>query len=101
MVVLAATTSLVVITLMPRYSSQVLGVNSENMVFVATPAAVGIWLALRFVGSMSRRYSAWWTIGGSFGVLVFFVMLLALVRHLGRWLEEGVPVGGCGLAWLG
>ena len=93
MVVLAATMSLVVITLMPRYSSQVLGVNSENMVFVATPAAVGIWLALRFVGSMSRRYSAWWTIGGSFGMLVFCVMLLAFVRPLGRSLQDVNPFG--------
>jgi MFS family permease len=93
MVVLAATTSLVVITLMPRYSNEVLRVNSENMVFVAAPAAVGIWLALRFVGGMSRRYSPWWTIGGSFAALVFCVMLLAFVRPLGRSLEDVNPFG--------
>ena len=93
MVVLAATTSLVVITLMPRYSSQVLGVDSENMVFVAMPAAIGIWLALRFVGAMSRRYSALWTIGGSFAALAFCVMLLAFVRPLGRSLQDLNPFG--------
>ena len=37
--------------------------------------------------------AAWWTIGGSFGVLVFCVMLLALVRPLGRSLQDVNPFG--------
>ncbi|HZP57371.1 MAG TPA: MFS transporter, partial [Dehalococcoidia bacterium] len=65
-VVLASTLSLVVVTLLPRYSTDVLGLSSENMIFVVTPAALGIWLALRFVRAAAERYSPWWTIGGSF-----------------------------------
>src|SRR6185437_13359083 len=48
-VVLANTTGLVVTTLLPRFSTHVLHVGAENIVFVATPAVLGIWLAMRFV----------------------------------------------------
>jgi len=87
LVVLANTTGLVVVTLVPRFASQVLGVNTENAIFVATPAALGIWLALRYVGRISERVSPWWSVGGSFAALVSGVMLLAFIRPLGRMLE--------------
>ncbi|HEY8171941.1 MAG TPA: MFS transporter, partial [Dehalococcoidia bacterium] len=86
-VVLANTTALVVVTLLPRYATQVLGINTENVVFVVTPAAIGIWAALRFVRRMSGRVSPWWSIGGSFAALTIGVMLLAFVRPMGDTLE--------------
>jgi MFS family permease len=87
-VVLASTLSLVVVTLLPRYSTDVLGLSSENMIFVVTPAALGIWLALRFVRAAAERYSPWWTIGGSFGALVFGVMAAAFVNPFAGVLER-------------
>ena len=93
MVVLASTTSLVVVTLLPRYSTSVLGVNSENAIFVAAPAAAGIWLALRLVRRVSRDYSPWWTMGLSFAALVGGVMLLAFIRPLAVVLETLNPLG--------
>ncbi|MHB8376061.1 MAG: MFS transporter [Dehalococcoidia bacterium] len=92
MVVLASTTSLVVVTLLPRYATSVLGINSENAIFVATPAAVGIWLALRIVRRVAGRYSPWWTMGLSFGALVSGVMLLAFIRALGAALSGADPL---------
>jgi MFS family permease len=88
LVVLANTTGLVVVTLLPRYSTEVLGINTENAIFVVTPAAVGIWLALRFVGRISGRVSPWWSVGGSFAALVGGVMLLAFIRPMGQTLED-------------
>ncbi|MDE3097459.1 MAG: MFS transporter, partial [Chloroflexota bacterium] len=96
MVVLASTTSLVVVTLLPRYATSVLGINSENAIFVATPAAAGIWLALRIVRRAAGRYSPWWTMGLSFGALVSGVMLLAFIRALGAGLSGAVPLGDTG-----
>lgn len=96
MVVLASTTSLVIVTLLPRYATSVLGINSENAIFVATPAAVGIWLALRLVRRAAGRYSPWWTMGLSFGALVSGVMLLAFIRALGAGLSGAVPLGDTG-----
>ena len=86
-VVLANTTGLVVVTLLPRFATQVLGVSAENAVFVITPAAAGIWLALRFVRRLSGRVSPLWSIGGSFAALIAGVALLSLVRPMGSTLE--------------
>jgi MFS family permease len=86
-VVLANTTGLIVATLLPRFASEVLKVSTENVIFVITPAVLGIWLALRFVRSMSGRVSPWWSVGGSFAALIAGVMLCAFVTTLGGRLE--------------
>ena len=93
-VVVAQTVGLVVVTLLPRYATQVLGVSAENAVFIATPAAFGIWLALRFVRRLSNRVSPWWGIGGPFAAMLVGVMLLAFVRPMADTLE------GWNLFWL-
>ncbi len=93
LVVLANTTGLVVLTLIPRFSTSVLGINTENAIFVAAPAALGIWLALRFVRRVSARLSPWVSMGGSFAALVAGVMLLAFVRPLGDALAAANPLG--------
>lgn len=86
-VVLANTTGLIVATLLPRYASQVLDISTENVIFVVTPAALGIALSLRFVRNVSGRVSPWWSVGGSFAALVAGVTLCAFVRPLGDRLE--------------
>lgn len=92
-VVLANTTGLVVVTLVPRFATKTLGINAENAIFVATPAALGIWLALRFVGGLSGRVSPWWSVGGSFAALVAGVLLLSFVGPAGDALAEANPLG--------
>ena len=57
-VVLTNTMGLIIATLLPRYAKNVLGVNTENVIFVVAPAAIGIWLAMRLVREMSGRVSA-------------------------------------------
>lgn len=91
--VLANTTGLVVATLLPRYADHVLGVSAENVIFVAAPAAVGIWLAMRIVGLISNRYSPWWTVGGSFTGMLVGVAMLAFVGPLGDALTDLNPAG--------
>jgi MFS family permease len=85
--VLANTTGLVVVTLLPRYSDKVLGISTENAIFVVAPAAIGIWLALRFVRNISGRISPWWSIGGPYGGLVAGVILLAFVPGMASVVE--------------
>lgn len=92
-VVLANTTGLVIATLLPRYAASVLGVNAENIVFVAAPAAIGIWLAMRLARNLSGRVSPWWSVGGSFGFMIGMVMLLAFVGPFGDGLEALNPLG--------
>jgi MFS family permease len=92
-VVLANTAGLVIATLLPRYASSVLGVNAENIVFVAAPAAIGIWLAMRLARNLSGRASPWWTVGGSFGFMIAMVLLLSFAAPFGDGLESLNPLG--------
>jgi MFS family permease len=93
LMVVANSVGLVVVTLAPRFCSRALGIDSENAVFVAAPAALGIWLALRFVRLMSRRFSSWISMGGSFAALVGGVATLAFVAPLGDILDAANPLG--------
>jgi hypothetical protein len=91
--VLANTTGLVVATLLPRFASDVLGVSAENIIFVAAPAAIGIWLAMRMVSNVSARVSPWWTVGGSYAVMVGGLIVLVFVAPLGDALQRINPLG--------
>jgi MFS family permease len=92
-VVLTNTTGLVVMTLLPRFANGVLGVSAENVIFVATPAVGGVWLALRFVGRVSGRVSPWWGIGAPFAAMLVFLLLLAFVGPAGDGLAAMNPAG--------
>jgi MFS family permease len=87
-VVVTNTTGLIVATLLPRYAQNVLGVNTENVIFVVAPAVIGIWLALRLVRTMSSRVSPWWSVGGSFAAMIVGLLLLSFVAPLGDAFEE-------------
>lgn len=91
--VLANTAGLVVATLLPRYATQVLGMSPENIIFVAAPAAIGIWLAMRIVANVSTRISPWWSLGGSFTVMLICIGLLAFVGPIGDALQRLNPFG--------
>lgn len=91
--VLANTAGLVVATLLPRYATQVLGMSPENIIFVAAPAAIGIWLAMRIVANVSTRVSPWWSLGGSFTAMLVCIALLAFVGPIGDALERLNPLG--------
>jgi MFS family permease len=93
LLVLANTTGLIVATLLPRYATNVLDMKAENIIFVAAPAAIGIWLAMRVVASFAARMSPWWTLGSSFAATVACVMLLAFVGPMGNFLEAVNPLG--------
>ena len=91
--VLANTTGLVIATLLPKFASEVLGISIENAIFVVTPAALGIWLSLRFVRTVTGRVSPWWSMGGSFGALVAAVILCAFVPAIGDAIQSAQPFG--------
>ncbi len=92
-VVLTNTMGLVIATLLPRFAKNVLDVSAENVIFVAAPAALGIWLAMRLVRDLSSRVSAWWSVGGSFGAMTVIVLMLAFVGPFGDSLQDINPAG--------
>ena len=91
-VVLASTASLVAITLMPRFTQDVLNIPVRNAIFVFLPAAFGVLAGLRLVQWLDRRMPGGWLVGTGFGLLAASFIGLALVKPLGATLEELNPL---------
>ena len=91
-VVLASVLSLVILTLLPRYMNDVLGIRTEYAVFVAAPAAIGVWLSLRLAQFISDRNPPGVTLGLAFAALVGAVLSLGFVERLATLLTPwGLP----------
>jgi MFS family permease len=92
--VLMSMVSYVVITLVPRYASAVLGLPSELGVFIVVPAVVGVWLALRFDAIVIRRFSALPAVVMAFAGLITGVLLLGFVSWIAMGVAKlGAPIG--------
>jgi MFS family permease len=92
--VLMSVIAYVVITLVPRYASDVLGLPEEIGVFVVLPAVFGIWLALRFDDAVIRRLSALPAVVLSFVALSGGVLLLGFVSWIATGVADlGAPLG--------
>jgi Na+/melibiose symporter-like transporter len=91
-VVLASTASLVAVTLMPRYTQDVLDIPVRNAVFVFLPAALGILAGLRLVQWLERRMPKVWLVGAGFGLLAASFVGLTLVKPLAGTLEGLNPL---------
>ncbi len=86
--VLASTASLVAVTLMPRFVSNVLDIRVQNGIFVFMPAALGVLAGLRLVQWLDRRLSPAWLVGGGFVLLAASLLLLTFVRPMAASLES-------------
>lgn len=85
---LANVISIVVVTLVPRYVETVLNVDAEYAVVVASPAAIGVWLALRFVPLVLTHMGSGRALAASFATLIAGVIMLGFVQPLGRAAEN-------------
>lgn len=91
--VLASTTSLVGVTLMPRFVEGTLGIPVRNAIFVFLPAAVGILAGLRLVQWLEHRLPRGVLVGCGFALLMAAYACLALTRPFGAMLEDINPLG--------
>lgn len=92
-VVLASTTSLVAVTLMPMFTQDVLDIAVRNSIFVFLPAAVGILAALRLVHVLERRVERIWLVGSGFVLLMASFACMALTVPFADLLESLNPLG--------
>ena len=81
--VLASTASLVAVTLMPKFTQDVLDIPVRNAIYIFLPAALGIVTGLRVVHWMERRASMAWLVGAGFALLVLSFLGLAMTRPFG------------------
>jgi hypothetical protein len=77
--VIASVATLVVATLLPKFSVQVLDIRPENIVFVLAPVVIGIFMGLRSVEWLSERFNKMLVISGSYVVMAAALVLLGLV----------------------
>ncbi len=92
-VVLASTTALVAVALMPRFAEEVLDIPVRNAVFVFLPAAIGVLAGLRLVQWLERRIEKWWLVGAGFGLLAASFICLALTTTFASMLAGMNPFG--------
>ncbi len=91
--VLSSTTSLVGVTLMPRFVEGTLGIPVRNAIFVFLPAGLGILAGLRLVQWLEHRLPRGVLVGGGFALLMAAFACLALTRPFGALLEDINPLG--------
>ena len=77
--VVASVSTLVVATLLPKFSTQVLHIQPENIVFVLAPVAIGVFIGLRSVEWLADRFNKLVTISGAYLVMAVSLVALGLV----------------------
>lgn len=91
--VLSSTSSLVAVTLMPRFAQETLDIPVRNAIFVFLPAAIGIVAGLRLVQLLERWLAREWLVGGGFALLAVSMCCLALTVPFADGLESMNPGG--------
>jgi MFS family permease len=93
LLVLGSTSLLVTASLAPRFADQVLGISTENAIYVFAPAVVGVVLGLRVVDWLTQQVSKSWVVTAGFILVVLSMVAMAMVRQTAHLLENQNPVG--------
>jgi MFS family permease len=88
MAVVGSASLLVGITLLPRYAKSILDISTENLIFVFSPAAIGLFLGLRLVGRLERLIGKGRTVSLGFALLTLSLLSFGLVGKLGAFLTH-------------
>ena len=93
LLVLGSTSLLVTASLAPRFADQVLGISTENAVYVFAPAVAGVVLGLRLVDWLTHQVSKSWVVTAGFIMVVLAMVAMAMVPQSARLLENQNPLG--------
>ena len=93
LLVVTSISTLIIATMLPKFSIQVLQIEPENIVFVLAPVGFGIFLGLRSVEELSDRFNKLMTIGGAYGVMAASLIALGFVPESADILRSFDPVG--------
>jgi MFS family permease len=93
LLVVSSVSTLVVATLLPKFSTQILDIPPENIVFVLAPVSVGVFLGLRSVEFLSDRLNKLATISVAYLFMAAALIALGLVPGSGSVIESFDPLG--------
>ena len=86
----AIAVSRVLVVLLPNYIKSVLGIDAEDIVFVAAPAAIGAGLGLSLAPLIARLVGAWRSVAFGFGMFLLSVIALCVVVYVRNFLHDHV-----------
>jgi MFS family permease len=101
LLVVTTISTLIVATMMPKFSIQVLHLEPENIVFVLAPVGIAIFLGLRSVEYLSDRFNKLVTISAGYGLMAASLIALGFVPAVANWLQSIDPTGVFGADALG
>jgi MFS family permease len=93
LLVVTSISTLIIATMLPKFSVQVLRVEPENIVFVLAPVGAGIFLGLRSVEHLSDRFNKLVTISGAYGLIATSLIALGFVPESADLLRSTDPLG--------
>jgi MFS family permease len=93
LLVVTSTSTLIIATLLPKFSTQILKVPPENIVFVLAPAVIGIFLGLRCVEYLADRFNKLVTISGAYLLMAGALIALGLVPASAEVIASLDPAG--------
>lgn len=91
LLVVTGVSSLIIATMLPKFSSQVLDIAPENIVFVLAPVGVAVFLGLRSVEFLADRLNKLATISASYVLMAASLVALGLVPASADVLESIDP----------
>ena len=93
LLVVASISTLIIATMLPKFSLQVLQIEPENIVFVLAPAGIAIFLGLRSVEYLSDRFNKLVTISAAYGLMAASLIAMGLVAGSADVLQSLDPLG--------
>jgi Major Facilitator Superfamily len=92
LLVVTSISTLIIATMLPKFSLQVLEIEPENIVFVLAPAGIAVFLGLRSVEYLSDRFNKLVTISAAYGLIAASLIALGLVASSADLLQSFDPL---------
>jgi MFS family permease len=92
LLVTTSITTLIIATMLPKFSLQVLHIEPENIVFVLAPVGIAIFLGLRSVEFLSDKFNKLVTISAAYGLMALSLIALGFVGSSADVLQSLDPL---------
>ncbi len=93
LLVVTSISTLIIATMLPKFSLQVLHIAPENIVFVLAPVGIATFLGLRSVEYLAGRFNKLVTISAAYVLMAASLIALGLVPASAELLRSIDPVG--------
>lgn len=91
--VIAVALAKVLVVLLPQYTRDILGIATEDTVFVAAPAAIGAGVGLLLTPPLARLVGSWRVVAAGFLLLLLGLVALGLVVYVRDLVEANLNLG--------